>query len=307
MNDADSFFEEILARPEEDGPRLMYADWLQERGDPRGEFIHLQCRWERERRAGSRLTHEEDNEDQFADESPLESLKDRIQELLHRHEAEWVAPLNGLAQQWVFQRGFIEYIACRFEDFSKRHAELFAVTPLNSVTLVERGAAFLTHREPARPYKARYDGVEALAGSPVIGRLRGLCLDRCLLDEKDISILAGSPHLSGLKRLSLARNDLADEGTTALAASTSMNSLEVLDLSWNDVTNHGIEALAASPLTENLGSLVLMGNQIRVTGARALARSKGLRRLTHLDIRANRMEQRAVSILMDRFGSAVLA
>lgn len=307
MNDADPFLQEILASPEDDGPRLIYADWLQERGDPRGEFIHLQCRWEREKNAASRLTHEEDDEDRLADESSLESLKDRIQELLHRHEAEWVAPLNDLAQQWVFQRGFIEYVACRFEDFSKRHVEVFAVTPLNSVTLVERGAALMTRREPALPYNARYDCVEALAGSPEIARLRGLCLDRCLLDETDIAILAGSPHLSELRRLSLARNDLADEGTAALATSRSMKSLEVLDLSWNEVKNQGIEALAASPLAENLVSLVLTGNHLRVSGARALVRSKGLGRLTHLDIRGNRMEQRAVSILTDRFGSAVLA
>ena len=33
---------EIYAAPDDDAPRLVYADWLQERGDPRGEFIALQ-------------------------------------------------------------------------------------------------------------------------------------------------------------------------------------------------------------------------------------------------------------------------
>ncbi|MEZ4320897.1 MAG: TIGR02996 domain-containing protein [Myxococcota bacterium] len=33
--------EAILAAPDEDGPRLVYADWLAEQGDPRGEFITL--------------------------------------------------------------------------------------------------------------------------------------------------------------------------------------------------------------------------------------------------------------------------
>ena len=32
----------IYAAPADDGPRSVYADWLQERGDPRGEFIMLQ-------------------------------------------------------------------------------------------------------------------------------------------------------------------------------------------------------------------------------------------------------------------------
>ncbi len=33
---------EILARPLDDGPRLVLADALQERADPRGQFIVMQ-------------------------------------------------------------------------------------------------------------------------------------------------------------------------------------------------------------------------------------------------------------------------
>ena len=34
----------IYAAPDEDAPREVYADWLSQRGDPRGEFIALQLR-----------------------------------------------------------------------------------------------------------------------------------------------------------------------------------------------------------------------------------------------------------------------
>lgn len=37
------FLEAIRAAPDDDAPRLVYADWLSERGDPRGEFIVAQC------------------------------------------------------------------------------------------------------------------------------------------------------------------------------------------------------------------------------------------------------------------------
>ncbi len=37
------FIQAILAEPDDDVPRLIYADWLQERGEPRGDFIRLQC------------------------------------------------------------------------------------------------------------------------------------------------------------------------------------------------------------------------------------------------------------------------
>ena len=33
----------VFAAPDDDAPRRVYADWLLERGDPRGEFIQLQC------------------------------------------------------------------------------------------------------------------------------------------------------------------------------------------------------------------------------------------------------------------------
>jgi uncharacterized protein (TIGR02996 family) len=36
------FLEDILASPDEDGPRQVYADWLTERGNPRGEYMSLQ-------------------------------------------------------------------------------------------------------------------------------------------------------------------------------------------------------------------------------------------------------------------------
>ena len=42
MNDETPFIEAILANPEDEAPRLIYADWLEERGDPRGEFLRVE-------------------------------------------------------------------------------------------------------------------------------------------------------------------------------------------------------------------------------------------------------------------------
>jgi uncharacterized protein (TIGR02996 family) len=41
--DEDTFVQAILDEPESDSPRLVYADWLEERSDPRAEFIRVQC------------------------------------------------------------------------------------------------------------------------------------------------------------------------------------------------------------------------------------------------------------------------
>jgi uncharacterized protein (TIGR02996 family) len=55
VDEAD-FVAPILAAPDDDAPRLVYADWLVERGDARGELIQTDCalarlpRFDRQRR-----------------------------------------------------------------------------------------------------------------------------------------------------------------------------------------------------------------------------------------------------------------
>src|SRR5205809_143822 len=47
------FLREIKDRPDDDVPRLILADWLQDHGEPRGEFVHLQVRRVRLRSQGT--------------------------------------------------------------------------------------------------------------------------------------------------------------------------------------------------------------------------------------------------------------
>ena len=45
MNTDTAFIQAILASPEDRAVRLVYADWLEDNGDPeRAEFIRAQCR-----------------------------------------------------------------------------------------------------------------------------------------------------------------------------------------------------------------------------------------------------------------------
>src|SRR2546421_120543 len=45
MTPDEAFLEDICAHAEDDAPRLIYADWLEEHGQPdRAEFIRVQCR-----------------------------------------------------------------------------------------------------------------------------------------------------------------------------------------------------------------------------------------------------------------------
>ncbi len=43
MTQDESFIQDIVAYPEDNSLRLIYADWLNEQGDPRGGFLRLEA------------------------------------------------------------------------------------------------------------------------------------------------------------------------------------------------------------------------------------------------------------------------
>jgi uncharacterized protein (TIGR02996 family) len=43
MNQDEAFIQAILADPDDEATRLVYADWLDERDDPRGKYLRLQA------------------------------------------------------------------------------------------------------------------------------------------------------------------------------------------------------------------------------------------------------------------------
>src|SRR5262245_56818171 len=108
----------IRAHPEDDGPRLVYADWLDERGDPRGEFIRVQCEL-------ARLPHGGPDR---------ERLRVRESELLAAHRSEWEAPLRALgATNIAFRRGLPEAVTIGAADFFRHAGELFERAPIRTL------------------------------------------------------------------------------------------------------------------------------------------------------------------------------
>ena len=56
--DDEAFIRGILANPGDDAPRLIYADWLEERDDPRGAYLRAESEWEKTHmRGGSKENH----------------------------------------------------------------------------------------------------------------------------------------------------------------------------------------------------------------------------------------------------------
>src|SRR5262245_45122502 len=93
--EAEAFLQRIRAYPDDDAPRLVFADWLDEHGDPRGAFIRVQL-------ALAQLDAEESSE--FGDRlarPERETLRARLLQdergLLDAHEDEWTAPFRRFA------------------------------------------------------------------------------------------------------------------------------------------------------------------------------------------------------------------
>src|SRR5437868_6863324 len=102
MSDESSFLEVIRAHPDDDGPRLVFADWLDERGEhDRAEFIRTQCELARMPKGDPGRADRETRERQ----------------LLAAHEEEWLGPLPAGVREWSFRRGLLDEIALDAEAF----------------------------------------------------------------------------------------------------------------------------------------------------------------------------------------------
>ena len=238
MSPPQTLFEEILANPHADEPRLLYAEWLDERCLPLGEFIRTQIHLAKLPAGDPRLLE----------------LERREQELLAEFESAWV---DGLAQRvdwWVFRRGFVNEVALTVEQFLTHAGYLFQHFPIQEVhvrtTTSADVAELASSRELAR---ARYldlssnrlgdGGTRTLAASPNVRGVRGLNLSCTGLGDPGAEALAQSPHLGGLMELYLSNNRIGDVGGRALAASPRLGQLERLFLDCNAIERTGAELL----------------------------------------------------------------
>jgi uncharacterized protein (TIGR02996 family) len=97
MNQEDAFIEAILQNPDDNAARLVYADWLEERGDLRSEIIRARCR----------IADLPDG-----DRANLETI---LQQSWAQHWNEWVEHC-GLVLKWdqalaAFERRLAETVA----------------------------------------------------------------------------------------------------------------------------------------------------------------------------------------------------
>jgi uncharacterized protein (TIGR02996 family) len=181
----------IYADPEDDGARLVYADWLQERGDPHGEFITLQTR------------------------PPDELTCKRALHLLRLHKYDWLGPdLSEVLYNVEFERGFLHSALVEQNARASRENWAKAVLDprLGTLHTLGKGRASAEHylsllRSPhalglRRIELPRVQVLEALLEAPLLERRRFHQLDLSfVLREPMLDRLAELPAFSELNCL----------------------------------------------------------------------------------------------------------
>src|SRR5262245_59570255 len=107
MSDEKALLAVIWEHPHEDTPRLIYADWLDEHGQPeRAEFIRVQIELAKVNRW---------------DDAPEPALKQREKELWTKWRRRWRSHLPKPRRKCQFHRGFpmFDLNAYEFRDFLK--------------------------------------------------------------------------------------------------------------------------------------------------------------------------------------------
>jgi uncharacterized protein (TIGR02996 family) len=244
MMQLERLLEDILEHPQDDAPRLMYADWLDEHCPPRAEFIRVQCRL-------ARLP---------ANHVCVFDLERRERELLAEYEAEWVEDLADMVDWWTFRRGFVEEIGTSADRFLHHACALFQRAPIQEVHL--RGAR---------------DRVERLSSSPFLQRVTYLDMSNNPVRDPGARCLANSRHLARVQGLNLGSSGIGDAGLNALGASPHLAELRELYLGDNYISNNGVRAFAQSALADQLQLLHLRFNTIGADGADALHQRLGER------------------------------
>jgi uncharacterized protein (TIGR02996 family) len=142
------FLDAIWESPDDDVPRLVYADWLEEQGNPRGQFMRIQC-------ALARGDLEEDRRRQ---------LERQEQELLAVHGQEWLGPTCSPRLFWRFRRGFPVAMQGMFRQVAGRYTDYLRFFPNEQVRLGRARAEttpaevadWLTDTGTVNHYQGRY-------------------------------------------------------------------------------------------------------------------------------------------------------
>lgn len=338
MSERDGFMRAICEHPDDDTPRLVFANGLDEHDDPdRAEFIRLQIEL-----AG------------LPDGKKKQARQVREKELLDAHATKWMKPLKPYfayyyegdyahyyAPPVVFRRGFVETIAMDVGTFGDRADEVFALAPIRVLRLQDaqpldnlarcEDLLRLTGLNlPGAILSADGSDAPVLFRSKYLANLTSLVArghdDNGHLDTAGLRALAGTRHLTKLERLDISDNWLFGSNVTARESTAhrkllwvlgeKMPALRELRLGNTGLQDGEVSGLTGHAWVSRLRVLDLRNNQLAEHGCRSLCESKHLADLEKLELTGNEhrdpttgtwgpLNSTVTQMLKKRFGKGV--
>lgn len=269
----------VIENPDEDTPRLVYADCFEENGEPeRAEFIRVQCELDKIPAKHRRRA----------------KLQECEKELLGLHGWAWAEELAFCVRKWVYRRGFVERVemllALDQDNYNPAGQEIRAVLELAPIRHL---------RDWSGPQY--FDAASLIKALPSLDRLTGLELwGLDSFRDEQIGEFLASPHLANLRTLILHHHcdgqPVRDDVIVEALHSPYRSHLEELAVNVGDrgigPSRNILKAIASSPYLRNLRRLNLTcaGNpdhirhEMDAETIRVLGKSPNLRRLKELDL-----------------------
>jgi uncharacterized protein (TIGR02996 family) len=320
MNQQDALLCAICERPDDDAPRLIFADWLDDHSDEqRAEFIRVQVELARLPNADERRAALMQREQQLWD-----AIGERLRAELPQ--------IDGLSWEWRFERGFVSWVRAYRLKSLREHRDVFLTrAPVRGLwtggLTPDELAGLGGPDDPPGLCRLKLDEAdaelfEALADTPLCRRLIGLDLSQPTTSENqliavDLAVVANNPAFAGLRQLDLTNNFwdnsgagvaellagssvltgltdlclqtcwLQDEDARLLAAASYLMRLERLELGNNEFGPEAVRAFTEGPYRPDLTHLSFGLCDVGDEGAAILAAWPGLSRFHRLDLGQN--------------------
>jgi uncharacterized protein (TIGR02996 family) len=328
-----AFLDDIIAHPEDDAPRLIYADWLDEHGDEaRAEFIRVQVALAKKRLpagAGPRRDLQRREKALFRENGPRWAeaygrwgSKDLVHwrrgfpweaRIFHSPSLDRVlaeipaaaaaAPIQGLSMSLpAADAAGAQAVAATLATVRLRKLEVWGkYSPHRPASEMDRERR-VASRMLASPHLSGLEELELrqMAGGPSLvpsilrlERLKSLYLYLAEMNDDVSRRLARSPVAGRLEGLCLGA-DFTSAAAQVVATSDAFVNLRTLDFNNSHIRDDGAVALARSPHLANLRELLLHSCEIGDRGLVALGQSAHLSSLRTLQLSQNGFSDRAM-------------
>ncbi len=228
-------YQQIIENPHDRELRLVFADWLEEEGDVRGQVVRMQCQLE----------------DMQPGDRGYSTLRAKERKLYKQYGG---FGHIGFASKQEHKAGFVEWIEITPTRLLKHAEEIFKTAPIRELRLKGKSKKF-----------------DKLAKLPQLQQVRSLALKQSKIDDAALTAVVESPNLANLETFELHSDDALSIGSI-VGRSALIENLKCLRLTSGNLNDQDVARLVERPQLTSLqvGYALTDGSFQRIGEAGAL-------------------------------------